>query len=159
MKKFILFICCLFIVSFITNYSYSEENSTAQVLTIEEQTQEIADTIMSPFCPGRTLSACPSEDARQLRTQISSSLKQGYSSAAVKRQLTAKYGPELTGLPENSSFGRLANDAPFYFLIFGVFTVFLTIFVLGKRRKNTYLVETISEEALNELKNRLTKKE
>ncbi len=145
---------------------YAEQTSTSFVIeqkTVEELTQEISDTIMSPFCPGRTLSACPSEDARQLRTQISTSLKQGYSAAAVKRQLTAKYGPELTGLPENSSFGRLANDAPFYFLIFGVLIVFLTIFVLGKRKNSSNLKdnleEHISEEALKNLKERLTREE
>jgi len=45
---------------------------------------------MSPFCPGRTLSDCPSEYAGQWRHDIQRMVDQGKSAAA--RTLERKYG-------------------------------------------------------------------
>ena len=40
---------------------------------------ELSSEIMSPFCPGRTLSACPSRDAVSLRQSILLMAEEGYS--------------------------------------------------------------------------------
>jgi cytochrome c-type biogenesis protein CcmH/NrfF len=103
--KFIFFIT----ISFFTTKSYCDE--------IENTTQSISEVVMSPYCPGRTLSSCPSEDARKLRFQISEWLKKGYSEAAVKRQLIGIYGKDVIGEPSFVGFGKIAWLSPYVIII------------------------------------------
>ncbi len=90
---------------------------------IEAETQTISDSIMSPFCPGRTLSACPSGQAKDLRTEIGGWLNQGYTEDAVYNLLRTRYGESVTGVPEGSGFGLLGWVAPGLFLLFALLIV------------------------------------
>lgn len=88
-----------------------------------ELAQEISENVMSPFCPGRTLAACPSEDARKLREQIVRWIADGYSTSAVYGLLETTYGQEVRGIPRSSGFGLVGWIAPPIFLVllsFGV---------------------------------------
>lgn len=91
---------------------------------LHQSAQDISDTTMSPFCPGRTISACPSDEARQLRGKIESWLQEGYSEAAVRNQLSLIYGEEVSGAPRFSGVGWLGWLLPgFVALAGGVFIV------------------------------------
>ena len=79
---FSLFLFCSFC-------NAQENNNSANFEII---TQEISDNVMSPFCPGLTLSACPSPQAKDLRLEIKSLLENGYSKEAVINQLKITYG-------------------------------------------------------------------
>lgn len=94
-----------------------------QLRDIEAETQTISDSIMSPFCPGRTLSACPSGQAKDLRTEIGGWLKQGYTEDAVYNLLRTRYGESVTGVPEGSGFGLVGWFAPGFFLLFSLLIV------------------------------------
>lgn len=101
---------------------------------IGKLSQEVSDTTMSPYCPGRTLSACPSPQARELRTQISAWFHQGYSVEGVRNQLLTIYGPEVRGAPAFSGIGILA-------WIFPIVAIFLGVVLVVVRLRRLRLVE------------------
>lgn len=103
--------------------SFAEERKVLSDDKLEELTQEISETSMSPFCPGRTISSCPSGKARDLRAQIKKWFAQGYSKTAVQNQLLNMYGQEVTGTPSTKGFGRMAWIAPIIFVLLSMFAV------------------------------------
>ena len=60
---------------------------------------QIAHELMSPFCPGRTLAACPSEKADELRVWILLQESAGASREEVEEQLVARYGTDILPAP------------------------------------------------------------
>lgn len=67
----------------------------------------LADELMSPFCPGRTLSDCPSPNAAAVREQMRAWIDEGRSDSEIRAELRARFGDALAGEPE-SPWGRLA---------------------------------------------------
>jgi hypothetical protein len=67
---------------------------------IEREAESIARSIMSPFCPGRTVSACP--NAGPWRDDIRKWVAEGVDSLEIKRRLAERV-PEhnLGGVPKN----------------------------------------------------------
>jgi cytochrome c-type biogenesis protein CcmH/NrfF len=85
----------------------------------------LADELMSPFCPGRTLSDCPSPNAAAVREEIRVWIDQGRSDAEIRAELRARFGDALAGEPE-SPWGRGAPLA--------VIALVGVLFALGVRR-------------------------
>lgn len=123
--SFLLLFCVIF-----SNFALSEPSPEE----VNKLTQEIGEETMSPFCPGRTLQACPSEDARQLKLQVTSLLSLGYSKDAVKRKLLTMYGENISGLPANNSFKDIAWLSP---ALFGLIGLVIVYFGLRIMKKNT----------------------
>lgn len=67
---------------------------------IERQAEAISRSIMSPFCPGRTVSACP--NAGPWREDIRKWTAEGVDAEEIKRRLAERV-PEhnLMGVPKN----------------------------------------------------------
>ncbi len=95
----------------------------AQQSSIEQASTTLYDTIMSPYCPGRTLGSCPSPQAREMRHEINRDLQAGKTVDAIKETLVQKYGPEILGTPERRGFGLFAWFVPVAFLFIGCFIV------------------------------------
>ena len=74
--------------------------STLPPEEIERQAESIARSIMSPFCPGRTVSACPVADP--WRDDIRRWVAEGVDALEIKRRLAERV-PEhnLGGAPKN----------------------------------------------------------
>ena len=81
------------------------------------QEQHLSDNVMSPFCPGRTLLACPSEEAGVLRKEIASMLRDGKSRPEIEAVLVSRYGEDVRGMPRLEGFGAVAWLTPFIFLL------------------------------------------
>jgi cytochrome c-type biogenesis protein CcmH/NrfF len=66
----------------------------------DREAESIARTVMSPFCPGRTLSSCP--NAGPWREDIRKWVGEGVSAEEIRRRLYERV-PEtnLTGIPPN----------------------------------------------------------
>jgi len=94
---------------------------------LELEAQAISETSMSPFCPGRTISSCPSPQARELRGQIHTWLQQGYSPEAVKNQLLLIYGEDVRGTPQTEGFGIVGWTMPAVFVILSLALVFIKL--------------------------------
>ncbi len=90
---------------------------------LAQQAASIARQTMSPFCPGRTLSDCPSEYASDWRRDIRQMLKEGKSAAEIQRELESRTGNNLSGSPRRDvsyavPVGMALLFGSFLFIIF-----------------------------------------
>jgi len=67
--------------------------------SIPQRAHSLAADLMSPYCPGRTLSDCPSPDAAAVRQEIRARLDAGQSEDEIRAALEARFGDALSGLP------------------------------------------------------------
>jgi cytochrome c-type biogenesis protein CcmH len=109
---------------------------------LDEKATAIYAEVLSPFCPGRLLSDCPSGAARDLKKEIRAKLELGQSREQIIDSLYTLYGEDIRAAPEFSEFGIVAWVAPIIFLLVG-FVIILAWLKLSK--KNT--VDSASEEA------------
>lgn len=66
----------------------------------EQRAQNLTRSVMSPFCPGRTLDSCPSPKATEWRNDIRKWVDEGLSNDEIRRRLYARAPNEdLTGGP------------------------------------------------------------
>jgi cytochrome c-type biogenesis protein CcmH/NrfF len=68
--------------------------------------------VMSPFCPGRTLSACTSPQAESLRMWILVQEAAGRSLEDVHGELVERYGDVILSAPRAEGFGVTAYAIP-----------------------------------------------
>jgi len=73
---------------------------------------DLANDLMSPFCPGRSLADCPSPDAASLRMWILVQAAAGRTRADVEEELYAKYGEAMRSAPKAEGFGTVAYLIP-----------------------------------------------
>lgn len=95
----------------------------------DRQAEAISRSIMSPFCPGRTVSACP--NAGPWRDDIRRWVAEGVDAIEIKRRL-AERAPEhnLSGVPKNRLGWMLPVGAGITAL---GFLVFLLRYLIGPR--------------------------
>lgn len=75
--------------------------------------------IMSPYCPGLTLSSCPSPQADSLRKAIAVRYNAGETPAQITESLVQHYGPSVRGAPAVEGFGLAAYLGPVVVLLVG----------------------------------------
>jgi cytochrome c-type biogenesis protein CcmH len=85
----------------------------------DTEAQRIFTSLMSPFCPGLTVAACPSPGAEQMRQQVRARLARGESRAAIVDALVAVYGEELLGAPPAKRWGLALWIPPAVILLAG----------------------------------------
>ena len=73
---------------------------------------ELSGELMSPFCPGRTLSECPSPQADSLRMWMIVQEAAGRSRAEVEAELYERYGDVILAAPRAEGFGVTAYVIP-----------------------------------------------
>ena len=69
----------------------ADDGRAEQVLT------ELSNDLMSPYCPGRTIASCPSEQARKLEDRILAEAKAGKSRDEIEQELVQQFGTEIVG--------------------------------------------------------------
>jgi cytochrome c-type biogenesis protein CcmH/NrfF len=67
---------------------------------IARSAHELARELMSPYCPGRTLEACPSPDALAVREEIRAALRAGEPPESIRSRIEARFGAAVVGLPQ-----------------------------------------------------------
>jgi cytochrome c-type biogenesis protein CcmH/NrfF len=80
---------------------------------------ELSHNLMSPFCPGRTLSECPSPQADELRLWILEQARAGATREEVEAELFRSFGDQLRQAPRAEGIGLLAYAVPGVFLVAG----------------------------------------
>jgi cytochrome c-type biogenesis protein CcmH/NrfF len=70
---------------------------------VAQKAAAIARQTMSPFCPGRTLSDCPSEYATEWRRDIRQMVAEGKSATEIQDELESRAAGNLSGIPNNQS--------------------------------------------------------
>jgi len=79
-------------------FAASAEDAQQQL----QRSAEIYKTTMSPFCPGRTLDACPSPNATAWRDDIRHWVSEGLSTEEIRRRLAQRTEQDLTGAPSTA---------------------------------------------------------
>lgn len=59
--------------------------------------QELSTDLMSPYCPGRTIAACPSPQARRLEDHILAEAQSGKTRDQIEQQLVDRFGDQIVG--------------------------------------------------------------
>jgi cytochrome c-type biogenesis protein CcmH/NrfF len=96
-----------------------------------KRAQDISRTVMSPFCPGRTLESCPSPYATEWREDIREWVAEGVSTEEIKKRLEARTpDKDLTGAPST------AMDRFLPALVSVVAIVLLVLLLRGLLRSN-----------------------
>lgn len=73
---------------------------------------DMANELMSPYCPGRTLAECPSSQAQTLRMWLLVQEANGRDPDEVKQELIERYGEQIRGAPRARGFGLAAYVLP-----------------------------------------------
>ena len=76
-------------------------------IRIGVQARQLFNTLMSPYCPGSLLSACPSSQAAVLRDSVRARLQRGQSPDEIRQALVAIYGNEILASPPFEGLGTL----------------------------------------------------
>lgn len=100
----------------------------------EQIAQEIYGSVMSPFCPARLLTDCPSPSASELKVKILNELKAGKGREQILQELYTTFGSTLRAAPEAHGFGALAWWVPVLFAVGGVGIYAMW---LGRRQADT----------------------
>ena len=79
----------------------------------------IANELMSPYCPGRTLAECPSEQAQTLRMWILTQAAAGRSQDEVMADLLERFGDGILAAPRPEGFGLAAYVIPVVLFVLG----------------------------------------
>jgi len=86
---------------------------------------DLWNSLMSPFCPGRTLIDCTSPQAAELRDWIAAQEKAGVSREQVEKTLYLEFGDVILQAPKASGFGIAAYLIPAIGLVAGGALVFV----------------------------------
>jgi cytochrome c-type biogenesis protein CcmH/NrfF len=95
---------------------------------------ELWNELMSPFCPGRTLSDCPSGEAERLRAWIVSQEEAGRDVDEVRRELFERFGDGIRQAPAPTGVGLAAYAIPIAAFLAGGSLVGLFLRRQGRRR-------------------------
>jgi cytochrome c-type biogenesis protein CcmH/NrfF len=94
---------------------------------------DAANELMSPFCPGRTLSDCPSPAAESMRLWIHEQAQAGRTKQDVENELFARYGDIMRSAPRAEGVGLSAYLFPLAaFLAGGALVVFVLRRMTGR---------------------------
>jgi cytochrome c-type biogenesis protein CcmH/NrfF len=93
--------------------------TVAQDPAVDRAANDLYNTVMSPFCPGRTLAMCPSPQAAQLRDDIKARLAAGESKRDIEESLYQTYGEIVLAKPRAVGFGLFAWAVPILFFAAG----------------------------------------
>ena len=85
----------------------------------EQWAYDLAHNLMSPYCPGRTLSDCPSPQADELRLWILEQARAGATREEVEAELLRSFGDKLRQAPRAEGMGLVAYAVPGVFLLAG----------------------------------------
>jgi cytochrome c-type biogenesis protein CcmH/NrfF len=86
----------------------------------DEAAKRIYGSVMSPFCPGRLLSDCPSDQATQLKHQILDDLQAGKTEGSIIEGLEGRFGSVIRAMPQGTGMGLVAWVAPPLFFLFAL---------------------------------------
>jgi cytochrome c-type biogenesis protein CcmH len=108
-------------------------DTTAVRAPDDTEAQRLFGQLMSPFCQGLTLAACPSPGADSLRRDIRERLSGGETPRSVVASYAADWGEQMLGAPPVRDWGAVLWAAPGVLLVLGA--IGLTLWLRTQQRK------------------------
>lgn len=108
-------------------------DTTAVRAQDDTEAQRLFGQLMSPFCPGLTLAACPSPGADSLRKDIRARLSDGETPRSVVASYAADWGEQMLGAPPVRDWGAVLWVTPGVLLTLGA--IGLTLWLRTQRRR------------------------
>lgn len=114
---FVVAFCCHPVISFGIDLPPEQKKIADQVFS----------NTMSPYCPGRLLSDCPSTSASELKENLRKRIAAGETVEDINLYLESVYGQAIHATPPARGFGLFAWLTPAIFFILGlaIFKVWL----------------------------------
>jgi len=140
MKKILL---VLALAGFLVASDSQAETSSATSTSGSSWGYAIAHEIMSPFCPGRTLAACTSSQADELRQWILLQEAAGTSKEEVEAILYERFGDVVLAAPKPEGWGLGAYVIPIGAFALGAAAIpFLLRRMVGREQKTAAAKES-----------------
>lgn len=93
-------------------------------IDLTSEQKRVADQVfsntMSPYCPGRLLSDCPSTSASELKENLRKKIAAGETAEDINLYLESVYGQSIHATPPARGFGLFAWVTPALFFILGL---------------------------------------
>jgi cytochrome c-type biogenesis protein CcmH len=102
-----------------------------------QQAYQLSAELMSPFCPGLTLAACPSPNAQTVRAEIAERFRRGESREAIVADLVARYGEGVQASPSASGVGLIAWLLPAAAGVITLVVLIAAVRSVSRRRSTT----------------------
>jgi cytochrome c-type biogenesis protein CcmH len=87
--------------------------------SVDARAQQIEAQVWSPFCPGRLLIDCTTEQARELRAQITDRIERGQTNNEVLDWIRRNHGEEALARPNRNGFGLAVWLVPAVLFVVG----------------------------------------
>lgn len=108
---------------------------------------EVERRVMSPFCPGLTLSDCPTTQAAELRGRIAGRIDAGGTNEEIDRWLVGSYGESVLARPR----GPAAFLVPLAALMTGTALLVIGVSRWARARPRDEVVAPLSDSELHRL--------
>jgi cytochrome c-type biogenesis protein CcmH/NrfF len=86
--------------------------ASASAAEPQDLANDIADEVMSPFCPGVTLLECASSQSYELRDRILRWVEKGWGRERIMDRLEQQFGPGIRAAPPGRGSGLVAWIVP-----------------------------------------------
>ena len=139
MKQFFRF-SCLSILILLMFLDISVHLSEGAKTTYED----VSKSLMSPVCPGKMLSDCPSSEGSQLREVVKKQIREGKTKEEIISYFVEVYGKTVLSVPPSEGFLITSWLLPFIVFLSGLLIFSILIFSWLKSE------EDILEEKHNE---------
>lgn len=116
--RFAAVVCCLAFLFACADADTAPTTSRARAIERE---------VWSPYCPGRLLVDCTTEQARELRTEIDERVARGDSTDEVFQWIRANHGDEALARPDARGAGLLIWLVPAAIFLIGAVIVAVSV--------------------------------
>lgn len=103
----------LLLTSLVTTALLGQQVAPRYSPEVERAARALFTEVMSPYCPGLTLTSCPSEGAFLMKDSIRAELAAGRTPGQIMDRLEATHGPGIRARPAARGFGLVAYLGPF----------------------------------------------
>ena len=107
--------------------------SPSQAQEPQDVANDIADEVMSPFCPGVTLLECSSSQSYELRGDILAWVEKGWGRERILDRLEQQFGPAIRATPQGRGSGLVAWVVPGLAVAVGLTVLALLLRRWGRR--------------------------
>ena len=125
--RLISILITIFLTFLITSDSFSKE--------MEITYEDVSKSLMSPVCPGKMLSDCPSSEGSQLREVVRKMIKEVKTKKEILSYFVEVYGKSVLSVPPSEGFLITSWLLPFVVFVSGLIIFGLLIFSWLRREE------------------------